>query len=721
MASMTRALRRMDGPAKVTGRAHYGGSDVPIGGAAYGVLVVSAIAKGRVTQIDESATRAVKDVIEVFTHRNIGDIQPGQVFDKGGHMGSSIAPLASAQIFHDGQIVALVIGQSLEAACDGAARLVVNYEQDPPSASFSSPGAVSVAASNASKSHKDPSVGNAAAAYSDAPVKIDVIYETHTEHHNPIELFTTACLWQGEKLTVWESSQNVWGFKVGLAEQLGMNPENIDIISPFAGGAFGSRGSLTQRTAILARASQKIGRPIKLMTTRAQGFTIATYRAETRHHLKLGAKHDGTLLSLSHEGWEITSRPDSYMVAGTDSSTRLYGCHNVASKVWVVHADRNTPGFMRSPPETPYIYALECAMDELAYALDMDPVILRRRNDTQIEPIKGLPYSSRSLMKCYDQAGRAFGWHKRSMKPRSMGEGDWLIGWGTATALYPSHVAAATARVALYPDQTAKVQVATHEIGQGIYTVCAIIVSDKLGVRPEKVTVEIGNSDLPPAPVSGGSNTTASVSNVVAKACDQILAKRAVNSQAVLEAYAEFVPKGAPEDAIKKLYRGQPSFVGGAQSKNYVRYAFGAQFVEVRVHRLTGEIRVARAVGAFAAGQIVNPIAAKSQLMGGIIWGISSALHEQTDIDPRNARYTNKDLADYLIPVNADIGEIEVILVPEEDSIVNPLGIKGIGELGNVGMNAAVANAVFHATAVRIREIPIRLEKLLVHPLPKTA
>jgi xanthine dehydrogenase YagR molybdenum-binding subunit len=605
------------------------------------------------------------------------------------------------------------VGDTFEAAREGAHRLLVRYAEAAPSATFDSAGAETVAAATASKKHEDPRVGDAEAAFASAPVTIDVHYATATEHHNPIELFTTACAWNGQKLTVWESSQNVWGGKNGLALQLGISPDDVHFVSPFIGGAFGSRGSLTQRTAIVALASKKIGRPVKLMTTRRQGFTIATYRAETRHHVKLGASRDGKLVSLSHEGWEVTSRPDNYMVAGTDASTRLYGCPNVASKVSIVHADRNTPGFMRSPPETPYIYALECAMDELAYALEMDPVALRKINETKIEPIKHLPYSSRSSVECFDAGASAFGWNRRDPRPASMRDGDWLVGWGTASSMYPSQIAPATARVTLYPDGSAKVQTATHEIGTGIITVCALVAAGKLGIPAERISVEVGDSNLPPAPVSGGSNSTASVSNVVAKACDEILDKKRAGTNGVIEAYAENLPHGAPADGIKNLYEGHPNITGGTHGKDHVYFAFGAQFVEVRVHRLTREIRVPRAVAAFAAGTIVNPKTAKSQLIGGMIWGISAALHEKTEIDPRAARYVNTDLAEYLVPVNADVPEIDVILVPETDTVVNPLGIKGIGELGNVGMNAAVANAVFHATGIRVREIPIRLEHLL--------
>ncbi len=352
-------------------------------------------------------------------------------------------------------------------------------------------------------------------------------------------------------------------------------------------------------------------------------------------------------------------------------------------------------------------------MDELASALKLDPVELRRINDTKVEPIKGLPYTSRSLMQCFDAGSKAFGWEKRAPAPRSMRDGDWLVGFGTATTLYPTNIAPATARVTLYDNGTAKVQTATHEIGQGITTVCALVAADRLGLDPDRITVDLGDSTLPPAPVSGGSNSTASVGNAVAKACDMILAKQKAGEHGVIEAYAENTPAGAPEDGIKKLYNGQPSMVGGASGKKDIRFAFGAQFVEVRVHSRTGEIRVPRATGAFAAGRIVNPVTAYSQLMGGMIWGISAALHEATEIDRNAARYTNKDLAEYLIPVNADIGTIDVIIVPETDTTVNPLGIKGIGELGNVGMNAAVVNAVFHATGKRVRHIPVRIEDVL--------
>jgi xanthine dehydrogenase YagR molybdenum-binding subunit len=373
-------------------------------------------------------------------------------------------------------------------------------------------------------------------------------------------------------------------------------------------------------------------------------------------------------------------------------------------------------------------------MDELAVKLNMDPVELRRVNDS-MKDTTGKPWSSRSLMTCYDQAAKAFGWSKRNPQPGSLRDGDWLVGWGCASAVYPTHVGPAAVRVRLMSDGKTRVQVGAHDLGTGAYTVIGQQAAESLGVPLSKVTVELGDSSFPPAPPAGGSNTTATVCSTVIKACDAIKAKLNSGGAATtgsntgtmesladsfkrlgvgaIEEYAEFLPPGAKPDAIKQLYAGKP-FLGGGSKGEKLMYSMGAEFVEVRVHAQTREIRVPRIVGAFAAGRLMNTRTARSQYMGAMIWGISSALHEATEIDERYARYVNDNLADYLVPVNADIQQLEVILVPEEDSFVNPAGVKGIGELGNVGTAAAVANAVYHATGVRVRQLPIRLEKLIV-------
>jgi xanthine dehydrogenase YagR molybdenum-binding subunit len=724
--NMGQPARRVDARLKVTGEARYA-ADFPVANLAYGVLVTSSIARGSIAGLDLGEAKAVPGVIEILTHENVGGGVRPLPFGNGS--ATSISPLADAKIWHDGQIMALVLADTFEAAREAAYKVKATYKAEQPTAGFGSAGAETLPAAGNAQSHKeDPGVGDVEAALRGAATVIEVDYSTPTQHHNPIELFSTTCVWNGEQLTVYEPTQSVYGFRGLVAKQLGMDIAKVRVVSPYIGGAFGSKGPMTPRTGIVALAAQRINRPVRCVVTREQGFTTTTYRAETRHHIRMGAGPDGRITGFSHEGWEVTSRPDNYVVAGTEATARLYGYGAVATKVNLVKADRNTPGYMRSPPEVPYVYALESAMDELAVALKMDPVELRRINDTMKEPIKGYPYTSRSLMQCFDQASAAFGWSRRNPAVGSMREGDWLIGMGCATALYPTNVGAATARVRLSADGTVRVQTAAHDIGTGAYTVIAQMAAERLGVDLGAVTVELGDTTLPPAPVAGGSNTTASVCSTVLMACDAIRDKlfksagqpnqgpvKAVLDRmgsGAIEEYAEWIPPGAPPDAIKKLYQGSSTLKGGLTGEKMM-CAFGAEFVEVRIHARTREIRVPRITGAFTGGRIMNTRTAHSQLMGGMIWGISSALHEKTEIDERHARYINRDLAEYLVPVNADVPQVDVILVPEEDSQVNPAGVKGLGELANVGTASAIANAVFHATGKRIRDLPIRIENLL--------
>ncbi len=714
------------------------------------MLVTSAIAKGRLTSLELDDARAVPGVLDIFTADDMSDLK---TVEFGARCCTSIQDLGP-EIRHAGQIIAVVVADTFEAASEGAQRVEASYSEATPSATFDTPGLNVADATKESRTHRHvPQAGDAVSAIASADVVLDAEYATPTQHHNPIELFTTTCAWSGDRLTVYEPSQFVYGLKNAVAERLAIDPEKVRTVSHFAGGAFGSKGAMTPRTAMIALAAKRLSRPVKLVPTRAQGFTIATYRAETRHHIRLGARHDGKLVGYFHEGWEISSRPDPYVVAGVEDTAQLYAFGAVTTKVNVVHADRSTPGYMRSPPVVPYVYALESAMDEMALKLAVDPIEFRRINDTMTSPIGGKPYSSRSLMQCYDQAAAAFGWSNRTSQPRSMRDGDWLVGFGCATALYPTHTGAAAARVRLMANGDVRVQTAAHEIGNGIYTVLAQIAAERLGVNLDSVTVEVGDSRLPPAPVAGGSTTTASTCSAVLKTCDAIRAKlfrAAVTSNqgplagrneatltfsdgkitapdgamvklqdvfkamtvSSIEEYSEFVPHGLEPKAMADLYAGKSTSTGGSHGDK-VMYAMGAELVEVRVHASTCEIRVPRIVGAFAAGRLINTRTVRSQLMGGMIWGISSALHEATEIDRKRARYVNDNLADYLVPVNADVKQVEVILVPEIDRDVNPAGIKGLGELANVGTAAAIANAVFHATGNRIRRLPIRIESLL--------
>ena len=752
-ANMGQPVPRYDAVAKVTGRATYG-SDMPLSNPAYAYLVTSAIAKGRIDGFDLDDARRVRGVIDIVTHENAPELKESKLFSNGGYAGTTIQPLKSADIAHDGQIIAVVIAESYEAAREAANRVKVSYTTLAPSASFDSAGTTRAAAKGQNAQFKeDPQVGDFAKAFESAEVTVTASYQTPTQHHNPMELFSTSCAWMGDNLVIYEPTQYVYGLKNGVAEQLGIDADKVRVVNPYVGGGFGSRGSMTPRTAIIAGIARRLNRPIKLVPTRDQGFTIATYRAETRHEIKLGASKDGKLVALRHEGLEVSSRPDPYCVGGTKTTTRLYACPNIDSLVSIARADRNTPGFMRSPPEVPYMFALESAMDELAVKLSMDPVELRRVNDTTSEPISGKPYTSRSLMACFDEAAKSFGWSQRSAAPKSMSDGDWLIGYGCAATCYPTQMAPAAARVRLQRDGRTLVEIAGHEIGTGAYTILAQTAAERLGVPLEKVAVFIGDSDLPPGPVAGGSNSTASTCSAVMMVCDQIrqrLFKAVMPSESltdkaketvgigqtpvtkaaksdeppdlerafdalgvgVVEEYGEWKPEGAPTDSFKAMHAGHARLVGGSGMKDKIAYAFGAEFVEVRVNRFTHEIRAPRLVGAFAAGRIMNPRTARSQLMGGLIWGMSSALLEATEIDARNARYVNDNLADYLLPVNADAPAVEVILLSEQDDHISPSGAKGLGELANVGTNAAICNAIYHATGQRIRTLPVRLENI---------
>jgi xanthine dehydrogenase YagR molybdenum-binding subunit len=662
--------------------------------------------------------------------------------------------LHSRQIWHDGQIMALVVAETFQAAEEAAAKITADYEPEQPSADLGSAGTqILPAVGNVDNLKEDPMHGDFASAYQGSAVTVDAEYRTPTQTHNPIELFSTTAAWANRQLTVHEPTQALYGLRGEIAYQLNMDVADVRVVSLYVGGGFGSKGSVTARTAIVALAARRLNRPVRCVVSRSQGFTTQPYRAPTRHRIRLGATPAGKISAFAHESWELTSRKDNYAVAGTETTTRLYGYGAVFSKVNLVKADRQTPAFMRSPPELPYMFALESALDELAYKLRMDPIELRRANDTRAEPIEGKPFSSRQLMQCFDEASRAFGWSKRTAEPRSMRDGEWLVGMGCATAVYPTNVGASSARVRLSATGKVLVQSASHEIGTGVRTVAGQMAAEQLGVDFEAVTVEMGDTNLPPAPVSGGSNSTASVCSAVMKACAAIrsrLFNAAVGAKGgplagrhpselamknsavvapdgrsqklaqlfemlgagVIEEYAEFIPEGAPPDSVQKLYGGKSTLVRGTQRKQ-VTFAFGAEFVEVRINARTREIRVPRLVGAFAAGRIMNTRTARSQLMSGLIWGMSAALLEATELDATAARTVNRDLQDYLVPVNADVEEVHVIMLPEIDNFVNPAGVKGLGELGNVGTNAAVANAVFHATGKRIRTLPIRLENLM--------
>ena len=702
-------------------------ADEPVANPAYGFLVTSPVAKATIRGFDLSAAKALPGVIDIFTHENLPKRVDVKFMGDGGYVSNSHDPLGSPQVIHAGQIVAVVVAESYETARDAAHRVVVDYAPETPSASLASRGTTTDDAAKVAKGWEDKVVGNFERGWARSAVTVEADYSTPAQHHNPIELFSTTAVWHGDELTIYEPSQFVWNLKNGVAKNLGIPVDKVTVINPFVGGAFGSKGMMTQRTGLIARIAQIVGRPVKLVVTRDQGYTIATFRAETSHHIKLGADRKGRLTALSHDGWELTSRNDPYKVGGTEATTQMYACPDVTSKVRLVRADRQTPGFMRSPPEVPYMFALESAIDELAEKCGIDPVEFRKLNDTQEvaghrREVHVAPPRSNASMRVRRRSAGA------SADPAvgAMRDGDWLVGYGTAATCYPANTMPATARVRLSPDGRVRVQIAAHDVGTGATTIMGQVAAEALGVDLANVTVEMGDSRLPPGPVAGGSMTTASGGSAVKAACDKVIARfgnrlpptgealaaafKKLNL-GVVEEYAEWAPPKS-KGGVARLYEGQMSGGAEGEEKPLLAFAYGAEFVEVHVHARTKEIRVPRILGAFAAGRIMNPRTARSQLMGGLIWGIGSALHEATEIDGKRARYVNDNLSEYLIPVNADIRSVEVIMLSETDDQV-PMGAKGIGELGNVGTNAAIANAVYHATGRRIRDLPITIDKLI--------
>lgn len=723
--NMGQPIPRVDAVAKVTGHARYS-SDIPHARAAYGFLVMSTIGRGRIVSIDDTAARAVPGVLDIMTHANRPALQPSQ-----GMQITRVAPLDGPEIHHDGQIIGFVTADTYEAAREAAYRMIVRYDREDPSATFGSPDVDKQLTEEATKGtpqpKEDPHLGDANAELARAAHRIDAHYATPTQHHNAIELFTTTASWNGDALTIDEPSQSVFSLRGHVAQELGIDAAKVHVRSEYLGGAFGGKGSPTQRTVLTALAAKRVGRPVKLVSTRDQGFTISGNRAETRHHIAIGTTAEGRITALHFDLWEIGSRTDTYSNGGVDAAAAMYAFPAVQSTAHLVQADRNTPTFMRSPPEFPVMFALESAMDEMAEKVGMDPVEFRRLNDTDKDWVTGKPYSSRSLMKCYDEASHAFGWSTRNAKPGTMRKGDWLVGYGCATACYPTQMGSCIARVTLRADGSARVDTAAHDVGQGAKTVIGQHAAHYLGLTEGSVEVHIGDSTLPPGPIAGGSVSTASTGSAIKLAADKILARLGNTPTATpqerraaftrlgvgeITEVGEYVAEGTKPEQLAMLAKGVVA-MSVAKMQAHTQFAFGAEFVEVHVHARTREIRVPRMVGAFAAGRIVNPRTAHSQLMGGMIWGVSSALHEATEIDPRRAAYMNNNLGEYLIPVNADIGEVEIILVPEVDDLVNPAGVKGLGELGNVGTAAAVANAVYHATGKRIRDLPIRIEQLI--------
>ena len=739
---------RRDAAAKATGAARYA-ADFGHGGTAYAALTLSSVARGRITRVDPTAAEAVPGVQLVLTHRDLNQDLGEETFAmKGGHMQSSFMPMTSDEVHYAGQIVGITIADTMEAAEQAARVLNLEYAAEHASAAIDDPDRKLDTEEKAAVS-----IGDADAAFAGAAVRVDHEYATPAQHHHPMELYATTASWNDGKLTVESPSQWVMGQRAALATIFGIPVEDVHVISPYVGGAFGCKATLLPHTVLIATAARRLGRPVKLVVPRGAMFTVGSFRPATRNRIALGADSAGRMVAMIHEAVGQSSEIDHVAFPGTDVTARMYAIPNIRTSESTVATDVNTPGFQRAPAEAPAFFAYESAIDELAVALNMDPIELRLKNEPKADPVSGLPWSSRSLVQCYRRGAELFGWDRRTPAVGSMKTEDGvLIGYGCATASYPSAMAPAAAHVALSADGRLRVRTSAHDVGTGAYTVLGQVAADVLGIADEHVRVELGDSDLPSGPMSGGSITTGSAGSGVHMAALALRRKLLEVATAAtgpfaghdpstlqlagghivgsggsahsitdvlkasptgsLEASGEWKPDSMEASAMQQGLLGGMAMEGPV-TKTHASFSFGAQFAEVHIDPLLRTIRVARMVGLFACGKIINPRTARSNLAGGMVWGASFALLEETHVDRPRARFANQDLAGYHISTNADIGEVIAETIDETDSVVNAIGAKAVGEVGIVGMPAAIANAVYHATGIRVRKTPILIEDLL--------
>ncbi len=727
---------RVDGYAKVTGAAKYAAEFNALG-LAYGSVVTSPIAKGRIAQIDASEALRVKGAIDVLTHVNRPHMAGTNraYHDDVAPEGSPFRPLYNDNILFSGQPVALVLAEEWEIARFAASLVRIEYEEAPHATDlFAQRGEALQLAGEAFAMSLAKPRGDALKAFAASKIRHEADYYIPVEHHNPMEPYASTAVWEADgKLTVYDKTQGVQNVQRYLCSIFGMKPEDIRVVSPFVGGAFGS-GLRPQYQAVLAvLAALALKRPVRLVLTRRQMYALGC-RPATIEHLALGAKADGTLNAIAHEAVAITSQYEAFARNDTTWSGALYKSANAKYAHKLVRLDLPTPCDMRAPGAATGVYALECAMDELAAALKLDPLELRYRLYTERDQNGDLPFTSKKLRECYGQGARAFGWEKRNPEPRSMRDGSELVGWGMATGIWDAWQMQAAARIALTANGHAEVACATSDIGTGTYTIMTQVAADMLGLPLESVSVKLGDSTLPLSPVEGGSWTAASVSHAIANTAGAVrgellaLAQKMPGSplcglrpEQVTLAGGTIVSKQDASRAVSLADAMRHAGVDRIEQERstsfepgsgHARNTHSAIFAEVKVDEELGVIRVARVVSAVAAGRILNTKTARSQIMGSVVWGIGMALHEETLIDHTFGRFMNADFAEYHVPVNADVHDIQVIFVDEPDDLINPLGIKGVGEIGIVGVAAAIANAIYHATGKRVRDLPVTLDKL---------
>jgi len=677
---VSEAIDRLDAIDKVTGRARYA-VEHRADGVVHAVIVQSTVASGRIASIESTAARALDGVIDVLHVGRAPQLQ--EVEDRELHV------FQSDEVTYRGEPVAVVIAESRLVAQHAAGLVEVAYEESAHQSVLrvDDPGLYAPERVNAGYA-TDTTAGDFDRAYASAAVCVDAEYRTPAEHNNPIETHATLASWDRDALTLYDSSQGTTAVAQMLGRQFGVDAASISVRAPHVGGGFGAKGMPRPNTTIAAMAARWTGRPVSLAVTRQQMFAFTGYRTPTIQRVRLGADAGGRLVAIRHDAVSQSSRRNEFAEQTAVATRTMYTAPNMVTTHRLARLNVPSPSWMRAPGECPGMYALECAVDELATATGVDPVELRIRNEPERDPETGKAYSSRNLVACLREGARRFGWDGRDPEPGARRDGRWQLGTGVASSMYPARLRPASATAERLPDGRWLVRINATDIGTGARTVLAQLAVETLHVPVPSVVLEIGDSQLPAAGVAGGSTGTSSWGTAVVRACEASLANEGARS---------FVD--TTDEASHRT--------------DLAYYGFGAQFVEARVNVDSGEVRIPRMLGVFAVGRIVNPKTARSQLVGGMTWGLSMALMEESAIDHRTGMYVNHDLARYHVATNADVGDVEAVWIDEHDPYVNPMGVKGIGEIGIVGAAAAVANAVWHATATRVRDLPIRPDKLI--------
>jgi xanthine dehydrogenase YagR molybdenum-binding subunit len=734
-----RPLDRIDGRLKVTGAALYAYEVTASRAHAYGFIVPATIAKGRIAAIDTRPAERAPGVLLVLTHRNAprqSPLGPPRVPNR---FARARPFLSDDRVRFWGQPVAFVVAETFEAARHAATLVEVDYAAEPQRTDLGANLDTAYKPEGITASGRTPTdsaLGDFEAAFAVGPVTVEKVYWTSYQVHAAMEPHAALAEWNGGKLTVFTPTQTVADTRAAVAATLEMPLENVRIVSPYVGGGFGGKLGVRAETILAALAARELRRPVKAAQTRQQTFHNVGHRPASRQVVKLAAMRDGRLTGISHDVVGQSTPSDEFAEQNAMPTRSLYAAPNRSTRHRLVNLDMQGGEPVRAPGEAPGLLVLETAMDELAHELGVDPVELRIRNEPEIDPERKVPFSSRNLVRCLREGAERFGWADRPATPGSRRDGRWLVGYGVAAGIRSNYIAKAEASVSLDREGVVTVRTDMTDIGTGTYTILTQIAADELGLPPDHVVVQLGDSRFPRSPGSGGSWGAASAGSAVKDACAKLRSKILAAARSTLgsplsgandsdawirDGIVTCGGRSAPLASIASVIaadgleaRGQVAGMADNPAyKAFSQHGFGAHFAEVGVDADTGEIRLRRMLGAFAVGKVLNPKTARSQMIGGMIWGVSQALHEDAVIDPRFGQFVNHDLAEYHVPVHADVPDVDAFFVPEEDDKGNALGIKGIGELGICGSGAAVGNAVFNATGVRARSFPITLDDLL--------